>query len=1085
MGSARQKPRGIAKALALVALASLCVSAVGPAADVDAAGEPSVVPRSPEEAQAGIADARAAARYDEAAALARELLLLRESDPASRPFEVTDARWLLALLERAASLPREHRRQLALVDSLQAVADGSWDAGTYEVGLAAAERRLAILREHLGPEHPEAARSLDDAGGFLLGLGRAAEGEDVSLEGLAMRRALLGDEHPLVAESMTNLAEFADLRGDYAEAVRLSTEAAELYRLLFPDGHPDLAIALSNQGLYLHHAGDFEAAEALYRECIEMDARFHGTERAEYATGLDNLGTLLMDMGDYAAAEPLCREALAVRRRVLGPDHPFVALGLANLGVLLTYQGDYQGAEELALESLDIRRRVFGDDHPTVAFSLANIATLHYEWGDAAASIPWNREALARVIRLVGERHPRTALCYHNLGCSLADAGDTDGAEESFRRALTIRREILGGDHADVAATTYSLAQLLCRRGEYETAEALFREALAIYRRSLGQAHGDVVSCLHGLGRLLLATGDWDAAERTLASASASYDAARPRAGSGYMRTTFSESPYAHLAGARLRLGRDDAWQAAERALGRSLADLLMSAEERELTPAEAAREDSLGGTMSDLERLLSASREAARDDTTGETERRVEEARLALLAAEAEWSAFRREISAKYPVTEGEAFPLERVQARLTRTQALLSWLDVEWPGGTLDSWGYVVRDSGAVSWVRLEPGRGAASELIERPKRLGRMLADPEESELALVQEARALWRERIGPMARHLAGVDELVVIPSGAMLGVPVAALVDPDGRTLGERYAVSYAPSATIFAWLAERDARREGRLARTALLLGDPPFAPSHVAPPGESDRHEGASVALRTLVTDGAAMRSALAGDAEVLGSLPRLVGTREEIVLAAPLFPGATVLLGRDASEERLVGEAESGALGSFGTIHLATHALVDDGRPERSALVLSQLDLPDPFESALRGDRIYDGLLTAREIVREWRLDADLVTLSACETGLGREVVGEGYIGFAQAFLQAGARSLLVSLWKVEDRATALLMHRFYESLYGSRGGDAVGVISKSRALSEAQSWLRTYTDDSGRHPYEHPYYWSAFILIGDPD
>ena len=138
-------------------------------------------------------------------------------------------------------------------------------------------------------------------------------------------------------------------------------------------------------------------------------------------------------------------------------------------------------------------------------------------------------------------------------------------------------------------------------------------------------------------------------------------------------------------------------------------------------------------------------------------------------------------------------------------------------------------------------------------------------------------------------------------------------------------------------------------------------------------------------------------------------------------------------------------------------------------------------------MAGTRIYDGLVTAQEIVREWDLNADLVTLSACETGLGQEVVGEGYVGLAYAFLQAGTRSLLVSLWKVEDTATSLLMRRFYENWRGEYGEERSGRVgepmTKADALQKAKCWLRTYTDESGHTPYKHPYYWSAFVLIGD--
>jgi CHAT domain-containing protein len=190
----------------------------------------------------------------------------------------------------------------------------------------------------------------------------------------------------------------------------------------------------------------------------------------------------------------------------------------------------------------------------------------------------------------------------------------------------------------------------------------------------------------------------------------------------------------------------------------------------------------------------------------------------------------------------------------------------------------------------------------------------------------------------------------------------------------------------------------------------------------------------------------------------------------------PSPTLLVGPEASEQELQRLAQSGDLAACRTIHLATHALADPEQSERSCLILSQVDLPDAYAAAVRGERIYDGRLTVQEILQEWKLDADLVTLSACETGLGQDVQGEGLVGFAHAFLQAGARSLLVSLWKVDDKATSLLMTRFYGNLWQEK-------MPKAAALREAKQWLRGYEDEPGHRPYDHPYFWSAFILIGD--
>jgi CHAT domain-containing protein len=293
-------------------------------------------------------------------------------------------------------------------------------------------------------------------------------------------------------------------------------------------------------------------------------------------------------------------------------------------------------------------------------------------------------------------------------------------------------------------------------------------------------------------------------------------------------------------------------------------------------------------------------------------------------------------------------------------------------------------------------------------------------------------------------------------------------------------------------------------------VLGDPPFSPEQRESPGSCEesivlassyrgapspfQERGVGVAIAANSADGLA-KSALAGSAEALADLKSLPCARREAESVGALFgKGATVLVGQGASEQALARMAETGELQDYRVLHFATHALVDDERPERSALILSQVGLPDKLTAAFAGTRIYDGCVSAEEVVGEWKLDADLVTLSACETGLGRRIAGEGYIGLAHAFLQAGARSLLVSLWNVEDRSTSLLMQRFYENWLG-RSGDAKEApgehmptsraTTRAEALQEAKRWLRDYTAEGGGHPYADPVYWAGFILIGDSD
>jgi CHAT domain-containing protein len=257
--------------------------------------------------------------------------------------------------------------------------------------------------------------------------------------------------------------------------------------------------------------------------------------------------------------------------------------------------------------------------------------------------------------------------------------------------------------------------------------------------------------------------------------------------------------------------------------------------------------------------------------------------------------------------------------------------------------------------------------------------------------------------------------------------------------------------------------------------------------------------------------LRKALAAvrsGAEVFDALPN---TRHEVETLAELFRSndrpPRILLGSDASEPELDRLTASGELGRYSVIHLATHAVIDAGVPARSAVILTQTGLPDPLQQVLNNKPPFDGRLTVREIQHGWQLNAELVTLSACETALGRDAGGEGFVGFTQALLISGARSVCLSLWKVNDLATSLLMKRFYQNWLGKREG-LDKRLSKVEALREAKQWLRELTDENiqheraevarsdvrsrpkgarptAAHPFEHPYYWAGFILVGDPD
>jgi len=177
--------------------------------------------------------------------------------------------------------------------------------------------------------------------------------------------------------------------------------------------------------------------------------------------------------------------------------------------------------------------------------------------------------------------------------------------------------------------------------------------------------------------------------------------------------------------------------------------------------------------------------------------------------------------------------------------------------------------------------------------------------------------------------------------------------------------------------------------------------------------------------------------------------------------------VLAGAEASARELRRLAHAGELSQFRVLHLATHTAVDPTRVLEASLVLAP-DRPGERES----------LLSAHEIADTWRLDADLVCLTGCQTAMGMRAASQGLLGLQQALFRAGARSVLVSLWPVDDQATAQLVKEFYRRLARTSGPGA-----RAEALREAQRAVRDWASPAGTRPYAHPAYWAGFTLVGD--
>ncbi len=950
-------------------------------------------PTDPRALRGEITSLRSAGRYADALDRAEHLSDALQQDAATPAYQLQDAARLRATLALILTLPDSAQARLAEADSMTSAVRAAAGQGRYDRCAELLARQRLLRARFLGARHPETVQSMGDLGSFLSALGHYAEAESLHRTALQLGREQLGTDHPRVAGRARNLGQ-----------------------------------ALQEQGQY-------RTAESAFREALEIRRRVYGAEHRRVAESYNDLATLYWNRGNFARAEPLLRRGLAINLESRGRQDPHTFVMIHNLSLLLRDQGAYAEAESLLRENLELRRALLSPEDPRLANTLGDLAMLRLCMDQPTAAEPLLEEALSIHRSRLPAHHPDIIQCLCTLSEVLCDTDRIPEAESKALEALSLLPDADGRDHPLAAPVLQSLGSIRAAQSRLVEADSLLASALELHRDLRGPDHPAVAGCLQELAATRLRARRTVAAESTFAEAAAVFERARLRVRTGFTRSAFVTSPYWHLAAVRLHLGQTaSAWTAAERALGRSLAELLLHANSRSLTAEEAARVDSLRGSLQYLNRRLAALERAAAGDSAANA------VRARLLEQEAEWCDIQQALSRQDPVGEGFPFSRERIQRALRPDQAVLGWLHVDFRPGQSECWGYVIRSTGPVRWVRLgEAAAPAAARGFCSALRSATSWGAAGLPVGRIHRQARRVCGDWFDPILPHLDGVQSVVVVPSGPMLGVPLEALMDDAGRPLLDRFTISYAPSASLYAWLREQSSGG-GERADRALLAGDPLFP---------DDRP-----------------------------SFPRLPGTRREVELIAQLLPDAEILLGSRADERELDRMARTGELGNFRILHLATHALVDDRHPERSRLIWSQAGLPDPVEAAMAGTPIFDGCLSAAEVAAQWEIDADLVVLSGCQTGLGQEMVGEGYLGLAQAFLRAGARSLLVSLWKVDDeQATPRLMERFYANLLD-------GPMPRARALREAKRWLRDYTDEEGGHPYEHPAYWSGFILLGDP-
>ncbi len=876
------------------------------------------------------------------------------------------------------------------------------------------ERGLAILEKE-APESLACARTLQALAQTL--------DSTTDAQRLLLRASALAEK--LAPDTLTHASILYSLAWvtPTAEQLEWARHALAIRERLAPDS-VELAAALRLVGLSLDSFGRRQEAEAHVKRAARLLERIQPKGTA-LASTLESLGAMAMDCGELADAERALRRALALRL-----EHGFAshtAITLLNLVDLLVLRRDLDEARVDAERARTILERELPDSE-YLGYACRSLGEIALETGDVSGAETWFRRAVA-IFRKVNPTGFAFGTAENDLGQALARAGRLEEARVAHEHALQLVRDV---DNVRAATIQDDLAALALQRGDLDTAETWFEKALAARRRL---APGSIWEAMseHSLGVLARRRGRPQQALEHFQRAVDALDAqARRLGGAPEVAAAFRahyQDFYRDLEGLLLESGHPtEAFTVLDRGRARVLLALLA---QRAIVlpelPADLERERREADAEHDavVEQLATlADHDPKRAELTrryAEARRRQDEVRARIRAAAPRAAA----------LLDPEPLDLDGVRQALEPGTLLLAY-SLGADGSRVYAVGPGPADFAVHDLAATEPEIRHAVEsfrtLLER--RRGPLLRH------GLDEQARALGRTLVQPAAGALARARRLLIVPDGVLNLLPFSALQlrASDGRF---RWLVEAAPplhlaaSVTLYAQLAERRGRSAGH---EVVAFGDPAYAA------GPAAAHD-----------------AAVARGMEWGLRLEPLPAARGELAALRQLAPGETRLwLGAEATEERAKQVGSEARI-----IHFATHGFVDEDFPLESGLALAT---PPP------GDEGRDnGLLQAWEVFESVRIDADLVTLSACRTALGKEVGGEGLVGLTWAFEYAGARSVLASLWEVNDASTAELMRQFYSAL---RAG-----APTAKALRQAQLKLLHRPATSA------PFFWAAFQLVGD--
>ncbi len=879
-----------------------------------------------------------------------------------------------------------------------------------------------------------------------------------------LHEKLSGPTHPDVATSLNNLAIVYEDTGRFSGARGCYERALAIRRTAFGVASPEVAETLKDLGILLTKLGDYDAAETSLKQSLTIRERNFDKDPMNVSRTLMGLAILYWWTSDFPSARDAYDRALAIREKALGTDNLSVAGVLNNLGALLMETGSYVEARQCFDRALAIRTRKLEPTNPLIANVLDNLADLDRKqgrFGDAQAKY----EQALKILRSQPGTSPLDLAAYLLGAAELQmNLQDLPAARRGYEEVLHLRTDLLGAEHPDVASCQIELAELDLAEGHVEAAQTKSAAAERIYEHAFGREHPRTMDCEAVLAR---ATAQSGAIGPALAEALHAEAVGREQ-----LRRMARHAPerqatdYGAIRTSGLDCAVSIATQHPDPATARQVVDaivqsrLLVFDEVAAERRAVAASKDSLVIRLDrELDRARTRYASLAVRGPGGASNADYQHSLDATLAAKDAVEAQLAAQSAAYHTEQQrQRIDFEAVAAHLHAGEALVVYVrytripTASAAGGLnakpvqayaafvvsgdkhtvaaydLGSAGAI--DTGIAAWSRdLQAGANQTDAVLAAGETACR--ADGE-------RVRRALW----DPLATALRAARRVFVVPDGAIHLVNFMALpLD------GQRYLVE--GETVVHLLTAERDLVPQRTQQRNVGLLavGNPDFGPPEMAQAAHSRR-----------VASGLRFRPLPASGREALDI---------KVLWARAVSADTLCLLGQKATERGFKAAAAGRRV-----IHLSTHGfLADPARDVPFAGLAFAGANRRAAAGAVEGD---DGILTVDEVSSLDLEGVEWVVLSACDTGLGELRAREGVMGLRRVFQQAGARTVIASLWSVADEDAGAWMHSLYENHFQKKMDTAAAVRAASLGALQAAR---------ARGAGGHPYHWAGFVAVGD--